>query len=160
LRRKTAGTDIFEGRTGGRDPILCLLRLSDRTARCMVAGARVAPHGSDASPVDGDRLARQGPLNEETLDGSTVTCPWHGTQFNVCTGAVLRGPAKDPLKTYRVTVDGEVGSVDVPLTHAVPRRVTLVASWQDLEAVIFESLEQLAGTLPSHNEVCRVLDHK
>ena len=62
---------------------------------------------------------RQGPLNEGTLGGSTVTCPWHGTQFNVCTGAVLRGPAKDPLKTYSVTVEGEVGRVDVPLAQAV-----------------------------------------
>ena len=25
------------------------------------------------------------------VDGSTVTCPYHGAQFNVCTGAVLRG---------------------------------------------------------------------
>jgi nitrite reductase/ring-hydroxylating ferredoxin subunit len=62
---------------------------------------------------------REGPLSEGTLDGSTVTCAWHGSQFNVCTGAVLQGPAKDPLKTYRVTVDGEVGRVDVPLGHAV-----------------------------------------
>ena len=62
---------------------------------------------------------RQGPLSEGTLDGSTVTCPLHGAQFNVWTGAVLRGPAKDPLKTYRVTVDGEVGRVEVPLAHAV-----------------------------------------
>jgi nitrite reductase/ring-hydroxylating ferredoxin subunit len=62
---------------------------------------------------------RQGPLNEGKLDGSTVTCPWHGSEFNVCTGAVLRGPAKDPLKTYRVTVDGEVGRIDVPLALAV-----------------------------------------
>ena len=36
---------------------------------------------------------RGGPLNEGKLDGSTVTRPWHGTQYNVCTGAVLRGPA-------------------------------------------------------------------
>jgi len=43
----------------------------------------------------------------------------HGSQFNVRTGAVLRGPAKDPLKTYRVTVDGEVGRVDVPLALTV-----------------------------------------
>ena len=56
---------------------------------------------------------KQGPLNEGPLDGSTVTCPWHGSRFDVCTGAVLQGPAKDPLKTYRVTVDGEVGRVDV-----------------------------------------------
>jgi nitrite reductase/ring-hydroxylating ferredoxin subunit len=62
---------------------------------------------------------RQGPLNEGARDGSTVTCPWHGSQFNVCTGALLRGPAKDPIKTYRVTVDGEVGRIDVLLASAV-----------------------------------------
>jgi nitrite reductase/ring-hydroxylating ferredoxin subunit len=55
---------------------------------------------------------RGGPLNEGTLDGSTVTCPYHGAQFNVCTGAVLRGPARDPLKTYLVIVQGDVGRVD------------------------------------------------
>ena len=62
---------------------------------------------------------RLGPLNEGTLDGSTVTCPWHGSQFNVCTGAVVRGPAKDALKTYAVTVAGDVGRVDVPRAPAV-----------------------------------------
>jgi nitrite reductase/ring-hydroxylating ferredoxin subunit len=55
---------------------------------------------------------RGGPLNEGTLDGSMVTCPWHGSQFNVCTGAVLRGPARDPLKTYPVVAEGDVGRVD------------------------------------------------
>src|SRR5262249_39811442 len=49
---------------------------------------------------------RQGPLSEGSLDGTTVTCPLHGAQFNVWTGAVLRGPAKDPLRTYRVIIDG------------------------------------------------------
>jgi nitrite reductase/ring-hydroxylating ferredoxin subunit len=58
---------------------------------------------------------RQGPLTEGAIDGSTVTCPLHGAQFNVWTGAVLRGPAMEPLKTYRVTVDGEIGRVEVPL---------------------------------------------
>jgi nitrite reductase/ring-hydroxylating ferredoxin subunit len=61
---------------------------------------------------------RQGPLNEGTLDGSTVTCPWHGSQFNVCTGAVLRGPAREALRTYAVTIDGDVGRVEVPVAHA------------------------------------------
>ena len=55
---------------------------------------------------------KQGPLSEGKLDGSTMTCPWHGSQFNVCTGAVLRGPAADPLKTYRVIVEGEIGRVE------------------------------------------------
>jgi nitrite reductase/ring-hydroxylating ferredoxin subunit len=53
---------------------------------------------------------RQGPLNEGTLDGSTATCPWHGSQFDA--GAVLRGPAGAPLKTYRVIVAGEIGRVE------------------------------------------------
>lgn len=52
---------------------------------------------------------RQGPLSKGKLDGSTVTCPNHGAQFNVCSGEVLRGPAKDPLKTYRVIVDRDIG---------------------------------------------------
>jgi nitrite reductase/ring-hydroxylating ferredoxin subunit len=55
---------------------------------------------------------RQGPLSEGKLDGSTVTCPYHGAQFDVCTGAVLRGPAAAPIKIYRVAVDGEIGQVE------------------------------------------------
>ena len=55
---------------------------------------------------------RQGALSEGTVDGSTVTCPLHGARFNIWTGAVLRGPAGDPLKTYRVTVEGEIGCVE------------------------------------------------
>jgi nitrite reductase/ring-hydroxylating ferredoxin subunit len=43
----------------------------------------------------------------------------HGAQFNVWTGAVLRGPAKDPLVTYAVTLEGDDRRVDVPLAHAV-----------------------------------------
>jgi nitrite reductase/ring-hydroxylating ferredoxin subunit len=58
---------------------------------------------------------RRGPLTEGSVDGSTVTCPLHGAQFSVWTGAVLRGPATEPLKTYSVTVDGEIGRVEVPL---------------------------------------------
>jgi len=62
---------------------------------------------------------RQGPLSEGSFDGSTVTCPLHGAQFNVWTGAVLHGPARDPLKTYRVEIDGDVGHVEIPLAHAI-----------------------------------------
>jgi uncharacterized protein YbjT (DUF2867 family)/nitrite reductase/ring-hydroxylating ferredoxin subunit len=62
---------------------------------------------------------RQGPLSEGAIDGSTVTCPLHGAQFNVWTGAVLRGPATDPLKTYAVTIDGDVGCVEIPVAQVV-----------------------------------------
>lgn len=55
---------------------------------------------------------REGPLSDGVLEGSTVTCPYHGAQFDVSTGAVLCGPAKDPLKTYQVIVEGETGRVE------------------------------------------------
>ena len=57
-------------------------------------------------------------LNPARLEGSTVTCPLHGSQFNVCTGAVLRGPAMDPLATYSVEVEGDVGRIGAVVADA------------------------------------------
>jgi nitrite reductase/ring-hydroxylating ferredoxin subunit len=47
-----------------------------------------------------------GPLGEGTLEGTTVTCPWHGIQFNVTSGQLVRGPARRPVATYKVRVEG------------------------------------------------------
>ena len=41
------------------------------------------------------------------LDGTTVTCPCHGSQFNVTSGAVVRGPAKRPVRSRVVKVEGD-----------------------------------------------------
>jgi nitrite reductase/ring-hydroxylating ferredoxin subunit/hemoglobin-like flavoprotein len=62
--------------------------------------------------TQGECTHKQGPLSEGELDGSIVTCPYHGAQFDVCTGAVQRGPATQPLKTYRVAVEGDIGRVE------------------------------------------------
>ncbi len=49
------------------------------------------------------------PLAEGTLDGDVLTCPWHGSQFNITNGAVARGPAQKPLRVYPSAVrDGFV----------------------------------------------------
>ncbi len=45
-------------------------------------------------------------LGKGTLDDTTVTCSCHGSQFDVASGAVLRGPAKQPVRTRLVRVDG------------------------------------------------------
>jgi nitrite reductase (NADH) small subunit len=50
----------------------------------------------------------QGPLGEGTLDGCVLTCPWHGWQYDVRTGANEFDRAIR-LRTYDVDVaDGEI----------------------------------------------------
>ncbi len=52
-----------------------------------------------------------GPLADGQLDGNLVTCPWHGSQFDVTTGAVERGPATQPA--HRFTARLRAGKVEV-----------------------------------------------
>jgi nitrite reductase/ring-hydroxylating ferredoxin subunit/uncharacterized membrane protein len=52
---------------------------------------------------------RGGSLAGGVLAGETVCCPWHGSQYDVCTGQVCRGPAKEGIQTYEVEEEeGEV----------------------------------------------------
>ena len=55
-----------------------------------------------------------GPLNEGELDGDVLTCPWHGAQFNVRTGKVLRGPARQDILTYPVKIEGKSIMIQLP----------------------------------------------
>ncbi|HEV2358474.1 MAG TPA: non-heme iron oxygenase ferredoxin subunit [bacterium] len=48
-----------------------------------------------------------GPLGQGSLEGTTVTCPWHGSQFDVTSGHVVAGPARRPVAAYRVRVQGD-----------------------------------------------------
>lgn len=55
----------------------------------------------DTCPHQGCSLARG------ELEGTTVTCACHGSQFDVTSGAVVRGPAERPVRSRPVQVDGE-----------------------------------------------------
>jgi nitrite reductase/ring-hydroxylating ferredoxin subunit len=55
----------------------------------------------------------RGPLVEGTLSGTIVTCPLHGSQFDVSTGMVIRGPATQPLETFPVETDGTTGQINI-----------------------------------------------
>jgi 3-phenylpropionate/trans-cinnamate dioxygenase ferredoxin component len=49
------------------------------------------------------------PLSEGELNGKVLSCPWHGSQFDVTDGRVLQGPADQSLKVYPVkTLDGDL----------------------------------------------------
>jgi nitrite reductase/ring-hydroxylating ferredoxin subunit/uncharacterized membrane protein len=50
---------------------------------------------------------RGGSLADGVVISGTVQCPWHGSQFDVRTGAVCNGPAKQPIGTYEVEVSGK-----------------------------------------------------
>ena len=82
-------------RAGGRD--LAIARLGDGwfavDDECTHAGC---PFSSDADLVDG-----------------TIMCNCHGSEFDLRTGEVLRGPADYPVRTYVVRVAGERLEVEV-----------------------------------------------
>lgn len=45
-----------------------------------------------------------GPLDEGKLSGTCVTCPWHGSEFDLRDGKVIHGPATSPIHAYETRV--------------------------------------------------------
>jgi nitrite reductase/ring-hydroxylating ferredoxin subunit len=56
--------------------------------------------------IDNTCTHRGGPLAEGFVEGESVTCPWHGAQFNVKSGAVEASPAAKGVVKYNVRVQG------------------------------------------------------
>ena len=77
---------------------------------------RVSVAGEDAvvGNIEGKLYAiankcthRGGPLNEGELKGATVTCPWHGGQFDIVTGKVLEPPPMKDCACFDVQLQGD-----------------------------------------------------
>ena len=103
-------------RPGGAAPVAAArlaVRLGERVGDGLVGRLPDAPGGSIAVFRVGDRLHAirdecphaGASLADGRLDGSIITCPRHGSQFDVTTGARERGPADFPIRTYRVVED-------------------------------------------------------
>jgi nitrite reductase/ring-hydroxylating ferredoxin subunit len=54
---------------------------------------------------------RGGPLHKGTVEGETVTCPWHLSTFRLEDGSVLRGPATAPQPVYEARLSN--GKVEI-----------------------------------------------
>ena len=50
-------------------------------------------------------------LSAGKLIGTILMCPCHGSQFDITTGSVIRGPAKQPLMIYDARE--EAGAIEV-----------------------------------------------
>ncbi len=78
---------------------------------------------ADGTPVlllrQGDRIRAigatcphlGGPLDEGAIERDTVTCPWHGSVFNLDDGALIHGPSMYPVSAFEVRV--EIGKVAI-----------------------------------------------
>ena len=90
--------------------------LGDRElAAFPVTGRRIAvAKVGDSFYAFGDTCTHAGcSLAEGQLDGATVTCPCHGSEFDVTTGEVVRGPAREPVRSYPVRIEDGLVRVEV-----------------------------------------------
>ena len=92
--------------TGDLDPGQCRV--------VEVEGKTLAVFNVDGSfyALDNTCLDRGGPLGEGDLDGKIVTCPWHGWQYDVSTGANANYPAVK-VTCFPVKVEGPSVFVEV-----------------------------------------------
>ncbi|MGH2652277.1 MAG: Rieske (2Fe-2S) protein [Actinomycetota bacterium] len=76
----------------------------------MVAIANV---GGNLHAFDDVCTHRQCSLAEGDMEGLVIECPCHGSQFDVTTGEVLRGPASEPVQSYVARVENEARRVEI-----------------------------------------------
>ena len=79
-----------------------------------VAGTPVALAnvGGKLYAIHNTCLHRGGPLGQGELEGTVVTCPWHGWQFDVTTGKAVMNPAAG-VGCFQTEVQGDEVYVDL-----------------------------------------------
>jgi len=60
--------------------------------------------GGDLLALAGLCTHAGGPLDEGAFKDGCVTCPWHGSRFELADGSVQRGPASIPQPTFQTRV--------------------------------------------------------
>jgi nitrite reductase/ring-hydroxylating ferredoxin subunit len=53
-----------------------------------------------------------GPLDKGRVSGTVVTCPLHGSEFDLESGKVVRGPAMRPVRAYRARAEADALVLD------------------------------------------------
>ena len=89
--------------------------LAGQRKKVNVGGKLIALFNIDGNyyAIDDTCTHQGGPLSEGGVSGSTVTCPWHGSKFDVKTGEVVRGPAAVGVFRYNVRVIGNDIEIEI-----------------------------------------------
>ncbi len=58
-------------------------------------------------------LHKGGPVGEGLVIDGIVTCPWHGRQYDIATGACLNDPALGSLQSIPLELEGDEVLLDV-----------------------------------------------
>jgi len=83
--------------------------------RAIAAGGKtvaVFNCGGTFYAIDNTCVHRGGPLGEGELEGTIVTCPWHGWRYDIATGATATNPAIR-VGCYPVRIEGTSVLVEV-----------------------------------------------
>ena len=87
-----------------------LSALTPGVGRCVEAfGKKLALFVVDGKAYAIDEFCphRNAPLHEGRCVGTEVVCPFHGTHFDLTTGAHRYPPCKSDVKAYKATIVGE-----------------------------------------------------
>ncbi len=81
-----------------------------------VAGEKIALFNVEETfyAIDDTCTHRGGPLCEGEVEGTEVTCPWHGAKFDLTNGSVLGPPAPDGVASYKVVVEENEIKIEIP----------------------------------------------
>jgi nitrite reductase/ring-hydroxylating ferredoxin subunit len=66
----------------------------------------VAKLGGKIYAIAASCTHRGAPLDEGELEGTTITCPWHGGQFDITTGKVVSPPPMKDEASFDVQIQG------------------------------------------------------
>ncbi len=97
----------WEGGSEDYEAVLPLASVEEnKLYRVMVSSVPVVllRRGTQLSAISATCPHAGGPLDEGTLDGDIVECPWHGSRFCMRDGRVLTGPATVSAPRYDVRV--------------------------------------------------------
>jgi chlorite dismutase/nitrite reductase/ring-hydroxylating ferredoxin subunit len=101
----------------GWTPVASVEDLTDGRAKVVYAGGEqiaLFNVGGAIYAVANRCSHANGSLSDGEVEAMTVTCPYHGSQFDLATGQPLCGPASRPVSRFDVRVDGGMIYVGQP----------------------------------------------